>query len=143
MSPPHVLLSLLRHYLVSSSHYYIIRMKTNRYITPLLRSRPRDISICLSGQSNDRNSGSVWVFLMKLFTRPWSSLDNFISTFPSPFFEWLTSPFNKILEFVSSPPRIEYLFYLLYVGLSSRVDNSIVRFLRLLFEHRFCIRCEI
>jgi len=125
------------------STYYIIRMKTNCYITPLLRSRPCDVSVRFPRQSNDRNSGSVRVFLMKLFTQSWSSLDDFVSTFPSPFFEWLTSPFNKILEFVSSPPRIKYLFYLLYVGLSSRVDNSIVRFLRLLFEHRLCIRREI
>jgi len=118
-SPPHVSLYLLR-------HYSVIRTKTNRYITPLLRSRPRDISVHFSRQLNGRNSGSVRVFLMELFTRSWSSLYDFISTFPSPFFEWLTPPFNKVLEFVSSPPRVEYLFYLLYVGLSSRVDNSIV-----------------
>jgi len=118
-SPPHVSLYLL-------CHYSIIRMKTNYYITPLLRSRPRNISVCFSRQSNGRNSGSIRVFLMELFTRSWSSLYDFISTFPSPFFERLTPPFNKVLEFVSSPPRVEYLFYLLYVGLSSRVDNSIV-----------------
>ena len=118
-SLPHVSFFLLR-------HYSIIRTKTNRYITPLLRSRPRDISVRFSRQSNGRDSGSIWVFLMELFTRSWSSLYDFISTFPSPFFERLTSPFDKVLEFISSPPRVEYLFYLLYVGLSSRVDNSIV-----------------
>ena len=136
MSSTHVLLSLLR-------HYSVIGMKMNCYIIPLLRLRLRDISICFSRQLNGRNSGSVQVFLMELFTWSWSSLYDFISTFPSPFFEQLTSPFNKVLEFVSSPPRVEYLFYLLYVGLSSRVDNSIVWFLRLLLEYGFYIRHEI
>ena len=135
-SPPHVSLYLLR-------HYSIIRTKTNCYITPLLRSHLRNISIRFSRQSNGRNSGSIQVFLMELFTQSWSSLYDFISTFPSPFFEWLTPPFNKVLEFVSSPPRVKYLFYLLYVGLSSRVNNSIVWFLRLLLEHGLYIRHEI
>jgi len=99
-SPPHVSLYLL-------CHYSIIRMKTNHYITPLLRLRPRNISVCFSRQSNGRNSGSIQVFLMELFTWSWSSLYDFISTFPSPFFEWLTPPFNKVLEFVSSLPRVE------------------------------------
>jgi len=138
-----VLLSLLCHYFVYLFTYYIIRMKTDYYITPLLRSRPCDVSVHFSRQSNDRNSGSVRVFLMKFFTWSWSSLDDFVSTFPSPFFKWLASPLNKVLEFVSSPPRIEYLFYFLYIGLGSRVDNSIVQLLRLLFEHGLCIRREI
>ena len=135
-SPPHVSLCLL-------CHYSIIRTKTNRYITPLLRSRLGDISIHFPRQSNGRNSGGVWVFLMELFTWSWSSLYDFISTFPSPFFERLTSPFNKVLKFVTSPPRVKYLFYLLYVGLGSRVDNSIIWFLRLLLKCGFYIRCEI
>ena len=118
-SLPHVSLYLLR-------HYSVIRTKMNRYITPLLRLRLRDISVRFSRQSNNRNSGSIRMFLMELFTRSWSSFYDFISTFPSPFFKWLTPPFNKVLEFVPSPPRVEYFFYLFYVGLSSRVDNSIV-----------------
>jgi len=130
MSSTHVFLSLLCHHLMYPfcllRHYSIIRMKMNRYITPLLRSHLHDISIRFPRQSNSRNSGGVWVFLMELFTRSWSSLYDFLSTFPSPFFERLTSPFNKVLKFVTSLPRVEYLFYLLYVGLGSRVDNSII-----------------
>ena len=118
-SPPHVSLCLLH-------HYSVIRTKTNHYITPLLRLCLRDISVRFPRQSNGRNSGGVWVFLMELFTQSWSSLYDFLSTFPSPFFERLTSPFNKVLKFVTSPPRVEYLFYLLYVSLGSRVDNSII-----------------
>jgi len=127
-SPPHVFLYLLH-------HYSVIRTKTNCYITLLLRSRPRDISIRFSRQLNGRNSGSIQVFLMELFIQSWSSLYDFISTFPSLFFKQLTSPFNKVLEFVFSPPKVKYLFYLLYVGLSSRVDNCVVWFLRLLLKH--------
>ena len=115
-SPPHVSLYLLH-------HYSVIRMKMNYYITPLLRSCLHNISICFSRQSNGRNSGSVQMFLMELFTWSWSSFYDFISTFPSPFFEQLTPSFNKVLEFVSSPPRVEYLFYFLYVGLSSSVKT--------------------
>ena len=129
-SSTHVFLSLLRHHLMYPfcllCHYSVIRMKMNCYITPLLRLRLRDISIRFPRQSNGRNSGGVWVFLMELFTRSWSSLYDFLSTFPSSFFEWLTSLFNKVLKFITSPPRVEYLFYLLYVGLGSRVDNSII-----------------
>ena len=147
MSSTRVFLSLLRHHLMYPfcllCHYSVIRMKMNCYITPLLRLRLRDISIRFPRQSNGRNSGGVWVFLMELFTRSWSSLYDFLSTFPSSFFEWLTSLFNKVLKFVTSPPRVEYLFYLLYVGLGSRVDNSIIWFLRLLLKCGYYIRREI